>query len=158
MKNRFYALLLFTFFSFFVVSCSSIFNGSKDRVKVNSTPNEARIFVNGLEVGKTPAILELKRGEKHIIEVKKEGFQTFHVETTKDITGWFWGNLLCGGVIGIIIDLATGNAYDVSPSTINATLDKTTGMVEQYQMEEFGSIQLFDREGNQIANVTVNWK
>ena len=141
-----------------VISCSTIMNGDKDQMKVDSKPADAIILVDGIEIGRTPAMLNLKRGETHIIEIKKEGYETYRLQTSKSITGWFWGNLVCGGIIGFVIDLATGNAYDIDPGIVTATLSKDTGMLENYRMPDFQGIQLFDEYGNELANVKVIWE
>lgn len=158
MKTSLYIFLTIALFSLLFTSCSTIFNGDKSDVRISSNPNDARIFVNGLEIGKTPAVLKLKRGDRHIIEVKKEGYQTLRLETSNTITGWFWGNIICGGILGIVIDLATGNAYDVDPSTIVVTLEKSTGMIERTIMEDFGSIKVLNDQGKALANVEVVWE
>lgn len=145
-------------FSFLMASCSTIFNGDKSQVKVNSTPSDAKVFVNGNEMGRTPAVLNLKRGERHVIEIKMDGYQTYKLETSKTITGWFWGNLVCGGILGFVIDLATGNAYDVDPGFIQVTLEKSTGMLEQFHMEDFGGIKLYDKSGKELAQVDIVWE
>jgi hypothetical protein len=142
----------------FLTSCSSIFNGDMQEVQVKSTPATAKIFLNGNYLGETPGVIKLKRGETHIIEIKKDGFQTFKITTSKTITGWFWGNLLCGGVLGFIIDLATGNAYDVEPAYINAVLDKGVGMNEKYQFENFTSINVKDPNGANLGSVNIVWE
>ena len=142
----------------FLVSCSSIFNGSKDEVTINSNPIEAEITIDGMKMGVTPKTVELKRGKIHVIEIRKSGFESYKIATSNSIAGWFWGNLLCGGVIGMVIDLATGNAYDVDPDVIDVTLNKGTGMLEKYYHENFTGIQLKDERGNKLAFIKINWK
>ncbi len=143
--------------SLLITSCSTLFNGSLSDVKVNSDPSEAQIIVNGSNMGKTPTLLQLKRGETHIIEIKKEGYRTYRVTTTNSITGWFWGNILCGGILGFIIDLATGNAYDVHPKYIVANLDPGTGALEHYMFESFTSIIIRDSNGNNVSHIDISW-
>ena len=58
-------------------SCSSIINGSMASVSVASDPTNAVIKVNGMDGGKTPSVLRLKRGDSHIIELKMEGYNNY---------------------------------------------------------------------------------
>jgi len=50
-------------------------------VSVNSTPDGARIMVNGMDVGDTPASFRLKPGE-HEIQIEKEGFAAWKSKIT----------------------------------------------------------------------------
>ena len=153
---RFYSLLIV--FILCLTSCSTIFNGSYDDVNANSNPSDAKIFVNGMEIGKTPAILRLQRGETHIIEIKKEGFKEYRIQTNKSITGWFWGNLLCGGLLGLVFDLATGNAYDIEPHNINAILSKDTAFNGNFNLENYNGIDIRDNEGKYLGEVQIVWE
>lgn len=142
------------------------------QVSINSDPSNATVKINGMvDVGSTPAQVRLKRGETHIIEIKKEGYQDYKVITTNSITGWFWGNIICGGIIGIVIDAATGNMYDVEPKVINANLNKDTSFnfennknnfdndfTTKYVMGEFESIQLTDENNNVIGKIDITWE
>jgi hypothetical protein len=129
-----------------------------DDVKVNSDPSDAIIKVDGNQMGKTPATIKLQRGKSHFFEISKSGYETYKMTTGNSITGWFWGNLLCGGIIGIVIDLATGNAFDVDPDNINVTLAKGTGMNEGFYYENFGSINIFNEDGSTLARINVIWE
>ena len=142
----------------FCVSCSSIINGSLDQVEVVSTPNKAIVYVNGIELGPTPALIRLKRGEVHLIEIKKDGYQPYRITTYKTITGWFWGNIICGGIIGGVIDLATGNAYDVEPRFISATLYKDSSLNELYELENYNGIKVADEIGNNLSEIKIVWE
>jgi hypothetical protein len=158
--------------SFVFTSCSSIINGSMSAVSVNSSPTNAIVKVNGMDAGRTPSVIKLKRGDSHIIEVKLDGFQTYKVVTSNSIAGWFWGNLLCGGIVGIIVDLATGNAYDVEPRVVNAQLNKDTGHLNgniqgdsnleikanMYAFGEFETINFVNDNNQVVASVDVKWE
>ncbi len=140
-------------------SCSSIMNGSKDKVNVASDPAGASIVVNGMKVGQTPAVLQLKRGESHILEISKAGYNKYTVTTGKSITGWLWGNIVCGGLIGLAIDLGTGNAYDVDPDNIIANLDPkgTAQNTNVYIYENFTSLTVQSEKGEDLGQLKIEW-
>ncbi len=138
-------------------SCSSIFNGSQQDVEIKASETGADIVINGNNMGKTPAKIKLQRGKDHIIEIKKAGYDTYRITTGKSITGWFWGNLLCGGLVGMVIDLATGNAYDVEPSTIMASMTKSTALLGNYNSDDFSYIYLKDRSGKIVDSFVIEW-
>lgn len=157
MLNIFSKILLISVLVF-SVSCSSIINGSLDQVEVKSSPEKAVVFVNGQELGPTPATLKLKRGDVHLIEIKKDGYQPYRITTQNSLTGWFWGNLLCGGLIGMAVDLINGNAYDVEPKFISATLNKDSAFNEIYELENFNGIKVADEFGNNLGEINIVWE
>ncbi|MFA6961653.1 MAG: PEGA domain-containing protein [Opitutaceae bacterium] len=58
----------------FSSGCAVLTKGRTQSVVVRSTPEGATAFVNGLEVGKTPLKVDLKRSSAYTIEVRKTGF------------------------------------------------------------------------------------
>jgi hypothetical protein len=150
--------LVVLFFAISIASCSTVINGSKQGVTINSTPDGADIWIDGTKVGVTPAQVKLKRGKEHIIEVKKTGYQTARVTTDQSITGWFWGNLLCGGVVGFAVDLITGAAFDVDPETVSVQLERGTGSLDIRSGEDMGKIELTNKEGQILAAVEIVWQ
>lgn len=107
-------------------SCATIVSGSKQNVKFASNPSSAKIFIDEVEVGKTPFEIKLARKSEHQVLIKLEGYQTYQTTLTKKFNGWFVGNILIGGLIGLIIDPITGAMYNLSPGEINAEMAKGT--------------------------------
>jgi hypothetical protein len=107
-------------------SCATIMSGSKQNVKFDSNPGTASIFIDEVEVGKTPFEIKLTRKSEHAVLIKLEGYQTYQTTLTKKLNGWIFGNILVGGLIGLIIDPITGAMYNLSTSEINAQMVKGT--------------------------------
>lgn len=42
--------------------------------------------------------------------------------------GWYLGNLLFGGLIGLIVDAANGSMYKLTPDQVIAQMGKVTAM------------------------------
>ncbi|MDO4221137.1 MAG: hypothetical protein Q4C88_03335 [Akkermansia sp.] len=40
------------------------------------------------------------------------------------VSGWVWGNVFFGGLIGLAIDAGTGNLHNIEPEHIQANLTK----------------------------------
>lgn len=144
--------------AFGVEACSSIFNGSMQKVSINSSESGADITIDGSTVGKTPTSVSLKRGKSHVIEIKKPGFDTYRITTENSITGWFWGNLLCGGLVGIVIDLATGSAYDVEPDVINPQLQKAQASLNDVNSGDYSYVFTKDENGDLTPLLTIAWE
>lgn len=107
-------------------SCATVMSGSKQNVKFDSNPGAASIFIDEVEVGKTPFEIKLTRKSEHTVLIKLEGYQTYQTTLTKKLNGWIFGNILVGGLIGLIIDPITGAMYNLSSSEINAQMVKGT--------------------------------
>ena len=113
-------------FALLTSSCATIVSGSKQNVKFSSTPAAATIFIDEVEVGKTPFEIKLARKSEHTVMLKLEGYQTYETKLTKKFNGWYIGNILIGGVIGLIIDPITGAMYNLSPDEVNAQMTSGT--------------------------------
>ncbi len=74
--------------------------------------------------------LSLVRSQEHIIEVSKDGYQTVRITTANSTVGSYYGNiaLLPLGIIGELIDVATGAAYSINPNNVIVTLVKGDGI------------------------------
>ena len=124
MKKTIFACLLSS--SLLLSSCATIISGSKQNVKFSSTPSAATIFINEVEVGKTPFELKLARKGEYDIQIKLDGYQTYQTSLTKKFNAWYIGNILFGGIIGLIVDPITGAIYNLTPGEINAQLTQGT--------------------------------
>lgn len=115
--------------------CATIFEGGTQPVTFNSTPDGAKLTVTNragekIHAGTTPATLTLQRGagffksEQYTVQIVKEGYAAKELVVTGAVNGWYVGNILFGGLIGIlIIDPATGAMYDLAPDKVHASLD-----------------------------------
>ncbi|WP_309608591.1 PEGA domain-containing protein [Flavobacterium sp.] len=107
-------------------SCATIVSGSKQKVKFTSNPSEATIIIDKIEVGKTPFEIKLARKSEHSVVIKLDGYQTYETKLTKKFNGWYIGNVLFGGIIGLIVDPITGAIYNLSPKEVSAQINKGT--------------------------------
>ncbi len=118
------------FASALVAACATIMHGSSQQVGINSQPAGATVVVDSQTVGMTPVVAKLARKRTHRISVTLAGYQPYEMVTTRKTSGWVWGNILFGGLIGLIVDASTGGLYDVRPEQVNAQLARTGGMGE----------------------------
>lgn len=123
-----------------LASCASIVSGTKQEISVKSTPTEAEVIVTGSGgqvafTGKTPAVAELPRKSEYDVEIKLAGYQTETVHIAKGFNGWYLGNIICGGIIGLIVDAVNGAMYKLEPGEISVNLmtaQKSDGTTETY--------------------------
>ena len=110
--------------SILLSSCATIVSGSKQLVKFTSNPSSASIFIDEVEVGKTPFEIKLERKKEHHIMIKLDGYKTYETNLTKKFNAWYIGNIAFGGFIGLIIDPITGAMYKLTPTEISAEMQK----------------------------------
>ncbi|MDR6194278.1 PEGA domain-containing protein [Siphonobacter sp. SORGH_AS_0500] len=116
-----------------LTNCTTIINGSKQSVSVLSRPTGADVYVDGQLAGKTPMYANVKRKNGHAIRVVMDGYEPYEVGLTRKLDGWVFGNIIFGGIIGLIIDASTGSMYKLTPNEIKARLaggDTQTTSVE----------------------------
>lgn len=105
------------------MGCSSIVSKSEYAVAIDSEPSAANFTVTNkagqrVHSGMTPATVTLRassgffKGESYIIAVDKQGYRPHSYNLVSTVDGWYFGNILVGGLIGmLIVDPATGAMY-----------------------------------------------
>lgn len=130
-------------------SCASIVSKSSYNVRLNSSPENAKVEVldrDGKQIytGITPAQVVLKCGSGYFrkamytVRYSKDGFLSKEVTIGADVNGWYFGNIVFGGLIGfLIVDPLTGAMYRLDRTDLNETLanDNRTGAKEERTLE-----------------------
>lgn len=102
--------------------CASIMHGSTQQIAVSSNPSRADVTVNGQVLGETPVVANLARKDTHTIAVRLAGYEDYEITLTRSVTGWVWGNIVFGGIIGLAVDAITGGLYKLSPEQVMAEM------------------------------------
>lgn len=103
-------------------SCATIMLSTTQEVSISSNPTGALVTNNGLQLGKTPVIADLKRKGNHSIKIELEGYEPYEVRLARKVSGWVFGNIIFGGIPGLIIDVITGGMYVLKPEQVQAEL------------------------------------
>ena len=118
-----------------LAGCASIVSKSEYPVSVISNPMGADFVVkraNGMPIasGVAPATITLGASDgyfkpaKYTVEFRRKGVVQ-SVPLTAKVDGWYFGNLLFGGLIGLlIVDPATGSMWTLK-DTVVATFQQT---------------------------------
>ena len=132
------AIVLPTLFS----SCATIFGHSTYPVSVNSTPSGATVNITdkkGKVVynGSSPTIVNLKSSAgffskaEYQVKISSNGFAEQIIPVNYKLNGWYFGNILIGGLIGmLIIDPVTGVMWKLDTPPLNITLTKSAATTE----------------------------
>ena len=155
-------------FAGITAGCATIVSDSSYPIAVNSSPEGAYFTVtnrDGVEVnrGTTPMTVELKagggyfKGQTYTIVLSKDGFEDQTVSVRSTMDGWYWGNILIGGLIGmLIIDPATGAMYKL-PEAVAVNMDGTPVVVpEDEEMDAGETAASTDARNLEVMFVSLN--
>jgi hypothetical protein len=133
---------LIVLISIVLTNCATIVNGTKQQVTFYSTPSKANVVVDGASVGMTPMFLELTRKSDHFVKIQIDGYIPYEIKLTKKVDAIIIGNILIGGLIGIIIDASTGAMYKLTPKDINPVLEKSFSANHQKNKDIYIAVTL----------------
>jgi hypothetical protein len=105
-----------------VAGCASIMSGRHAEVAFDSYPQHAQVVVRdsrGQEVGsvRTPGKVTLKRKERFIFpagytaSIEAPGYRREEVAIRSTVNPWILGNVVIGGIPGLVIDNVTGAVW-----------------------------------------------
>lgn len=144
--KRAFLLLISSFSLFGVMSCASIIHGKSQDIFISSQPKGAKISVDDKDYGLTPKTLGLPRmgrmdGEpsskkEYKITITLDGYMPYETILQRKVDGWFFGNLLVGGIIGIVVDAVTGSMYKLTPNQISAQMKMSGANVFNHKKGE----------------------
>ena len=111
------------------VGCASIMHGTTQKVGISSSPTGAKVSIDNMPLGNTPLFADLKRGEEHVVTIEMPGYEKSQLTLTKNVSGWVWGNIVFGGIIGLAVDAIDGGLYNLSPEQLDAEMRKSDANV-----------------------------
>lgn len=118
-----------------LISCGTIMQGTTQEIGISSNPSNAAVTINGQNMGSTPMILDLKRKNSYMVRFELPGYETYETNLTRRTSGWVWGNIVFGGIIGLVVDSSAGGMYKLTPEQVSAEMRSQTS---QQQMTQEG--------------------
>lgn len=148
--------------------CATIVSGSSQTVTFTSVPESATIEIKNrkgvkIHTGQTPATVSLKgagyfKPESYQVSFSKAGYQSKTVEVTGTLSGWYFGNILFGGLIGIlIVDPVTGAMFKLAPKDVNTVLE-SQNLSSKSQKEPTLTVMLAEDMPTQIMARAIQIK
>ena len=107
--------------------CATIVAKSSQEITITSVPEGAAVKINNkggaaVHSGNTPLTVTLKKGrgyfkaERYTVHISKDGYHARDITVEGQVNGWYFGNVLFGGLIGLLaVDPATGAMYTLKP-------------------------------------------
>lgn len=109
------------------VGCGTIINGSTETISINSNPAGATVAIEGHGTVVTPTTLDLKRNKTHTLHFSLDGYENQTTTVKSGISGWVFGNIIFGGIIGLVVDLISGGWGNLEPNEVNVHLTPVGG-------------------------------
>ncbi len=121
-------------------SCASIFSALRYTVPIRSDPSGAKLTVLDRDSavvfkGHTPVMVQLKSSQSYFkrgiytVHITADDHEPFTQKLRSNISGWYWGNLLIGGAIGmLIVDPLTGAVYSLKHRYVLGALHSTSAL------------------------------
>lgn len=130
-KKIFRALCILGLLS--LTGCATILQQGPDHITVNSNPSGAKVFLDGQPIGTTPMVAVVNRSSEGIFRLEANGYEPVTLDRDKVVSGWVFGNILLGGLIGLGVDLATHNQghYAEEPIYMNLQSKQGTALSSQ---------------------------
>ena len=117
MKN----LIMFIAF-ILATGCAGVINGTDQDMTFRSDPEGATIMVDGLERGKTPLTISLKKSQYKTVTFKKDGYKDQSIELTKEMDTVAFLNIFWDLST---TDAMTGALYEYKPGMYHITMQKS---------------------------------
>ena len=118
--------------------CASIISGRNADVAIDSYPSNAHVIIHdndGRQVASlnTPGVVSLKRNRRYFLPaqytatIEAPGYAPAEVPIRSTMNPWVVGNIVIGGIPGLIVDNATGAVWKPKQSEIHSQLAPLSG-------------------------------
>jgi hypothetical protein len=120
-----------------LTGCATIVGKDTQLVSIKSEPPGAAVQISDKNkdvvfTGTTPTTVVLKKStgkyfgaQDYNVNISLPGYETQNVYLSEGVNGWYFGNILLGGVVGmLLVDPWNGGMYTMKNSDINLTLYK----------------------------------
>ncbi|MDH5229073.1 MAG: hypothetical protein OEZ58_00365 [Gammaproteobacteria bacterium] len=121
-----------------VSACATVANSDFVEIPVTTYPSNATLHIDG-RVYKSPAIVQVKRGSGNkILNISSEGYGSTDVILKQSYDIWMLANFGFSSLffVGMIVDLISGDGYDIEPEIVNVNLtNNQSGQTQQTSMQ-----------------------
>lgn len=119
-----------------LLGCASIIGSTSETISINSNAENALVTIKNKQnatvfKGHLPTSVTLKKksgffsGERYSILSEQNGYLPYTRTVDTTISGWYFGNILFGGLIGLfIVDPATGAMWTFDEENIFIPMEK----------------------------------
>ena len=92
---------------------------------------------------------------RYQVKFEKPGYESRTVPVEFKLDGWYFGNILIGGLIGmLIVDPATGAMYKLETEFLNETLEQPTGNIKNDSLNVYAVNEIPDDWKAHLVEIT----
>ena len=125
--------------------CASIVHGGNRNVTIGSDPSGAKASISraggeAVSVQTTPCTVSLDpkggyfKGQSYTLTLELAGYRSATVELRPKLSGWYFGNIVLGGLIGMVaVDPVTGSMWNIEPDHIEQKLTASQAAIIRNQ-------------------------
>lgn len=151
-----------------LTGCATIVHSGPRAVSVASTPAGAKVSIYDrdehlVQTNTTPFVAELPtkyryfQGQTYRLVFEMPGHATTEVKLGSSLSGWYLGNVVFGGIIGLlVVDPLTGAMYNLTPDKIEQPLSATQAEVIRDKKGLLVVLASQTTEGERTQMVRVN--
>jgi drug/metabolite transporter (DMT)-like permease len=124
-----------------VSGCATIVHSGPRTIPIASTPTGAKVSIYDrsdslVMVNTTPFVASLNtkfgyfKSQEYRLVFEMPGYNRAEINLNSSVSGWYFGNLLFGGVIGmLIVDPLTGAMYNLTPEKIEQHMSASQAQI-----------------------------
>ncbi len=105
-----------------LVACATITRSRTERVRIESIPVGAKVFVNGAFRGETPVDVSLSRGRIHSLKLTADGHEDTVIETDYEISSIHVVGDIVFGIVWVAVDAITGAWHGTSLGAVRVLM------------------------------------
>ena len=139
-------LLVLSFTALFAGGCASIVHSGNRSININTEPVGAKATISRpdgtvIYAQTTPCTFSLDpkrgyfKGQSYTLKLELTGYKPAEVELHPKLSGWYFGNIIFGGLIGmVIVDPLTGSMWNIAPDQIDQPLSSSqAGLIREHK-------------------------
>lgn len=115
LRNTLFVLVFST--GLMLQGCATVITGRYESVSFDSSPQGARVAVNGQVMGTTPTQVTLHRGANSVVAIEKDGYAPKVFPLTTKLNPYFWLDIALLSPLGVIVDFSDSAASSFDPAT-----------------------------------------
>jgi hypothetical protein len=123
MLRKFIVLFICSYIVILFSGCATVIHGTTQKITISTDPPGATITVDtNLTTYSTPTTIKLRRKVNHDILISKPDFEPEQLHIYHIFSMAIAGNLILGGMTGIVTDSVNGAKSRLIPKSINLIL------------------------------------
>ncbi len=109
-----------------VAACATVTRGTKQAYVIETDPPGAQVALSTGQTCVTPCALRLPRKRGFTVEITREGYEPVQATVSSGVStggaAGMAGNVILGGLIGAVVDGASGAMRDLRPNPLQVAM------------------------------------